>query len=381
MPTARESAAPTRFGVVRHTLTTREFFDGERFHGPSLIEIVGGRIESLSHHDGEPAHALVSPGLVDLQMNGYDDVDIATCTRDEFRRLDARLSSAGTTSWLATIVTAPLPRLTEVIARLHGWITEGDTGCVGIHIEGPFLGAAPGAHNPKWIIAADLDWIRTLPSSVRVVTLAPEQQHSAQAVRELKQKGITVSIGHTRCTAAQFTSAVDLGASMVTHVFNGMSGVHHREDGVALSALTEDRVTTGLIGDGVHVSAMAAGLLFRSKWSGGVCLVSDSIGWQGQWAQKLNVQVRDGAPRLPDGTLAGSSTTMAECVSWLVGHAGVTLADALMAATSTPARVVGYPQLGRCRVGETADLVCFDEHLHVSEVHRRLVSQRGSQTD
>lgn len=366
---------------MRRRLTTNRFFDGVTLHGPTLIETEDGVVTGISVHEGAADHALVSPGFVDVQMNGYDDVDVASCTRDDFLRMDSLLAAIGTTSWLATIVTAPLERLSEVVARLDGWVRENDTGCAGIHIEGPFLGRAPGAHNPRWIVDVDLEWIASLPSSVRLVTLAPEQTRCTEAVHALRQRGVAVSVGHSRCSDDEFVAAVGAGAGMATHVFNGMSGVHHREEGVALYALTDDRVVAGLIGDGVHVSARAVSLVFRAKPAGGVCLVSDSIGWRGPWARKLAVEVRDGAPRLPDGTLAGTSVALAECVQRVVRDSGVPVEDALAAATSTPASLIGYPQTGTIAVGSPADIVCLDEALHVREVHRRLVSQRGSRTD
>ena len=366
---------------MRRRLTTNRFFDGLTLHGPTLIETADDMVTDVSPHEGDTEHALISPGFVDVQMNGFDAVDVASCTRDEFLQMDALLAEAGTTSWLATIVTAPLERLSEVIARLDGWVRANDTGCAGIHVEGPFLGRAPGAHNPRWIVDVDLDWIASLPSSVRLVTLAPEQTRCIDAVHALRERRIAVSIGHSRCSDAEFTAAVGAGAGMATHVFNGMSGVHHRDEGVALCALTDDRVVAGLIGDGVHVSARAASLVFRAKPAGGVCLVSDSIGWRGPWARKLAVEVRDGAPRLPDGTLAGTSVALAECVQRVVRDSGVSVEAALAAATTTPASLIGYPQTGTIAVGSPADIVCLDEGLHVREVHRRLVSQRGSRTD
>ena len=156
-----------------------------------------------------------------------------------------------------------------------------------------------------------------------------------------------------------------------------MSGVHHRDDGVALSALTNDAVVGGLIADLVHVSPDAVSLAFKAKGRDSIALVSDSVAWNSEWAKRRGVILRDGSPRLPDGTLAGSSTPLAECVRRTIVGCGVSVSDALRAATSTPARVLGYPQIGTVAIGHSASLVCFDESLHVSQTHRRLVFQRG----
>jgi N-acetylglucosamine-6-phosphate deacetylase len=168
---------------------------------------------------------------------------------------------------------------------------------------------------------------------------------------------------------------------MVTHLYNGMSGVHHRDDGVALAALTDDRVVAGLIADNVHVSPRAIRLAFAAKTARRICLVSDSIAWESAWARNAGVSIVGGAPRLPDGTLAGSSATLASCVRNVIALSGVDTCDALTSATSTPADLMGFPQTGRIRVGDRAEILCLDTDLHVAEAHRGLVSTRGSETD
>ena len=366
---------------MRHEITGDSLHDGDSLHGPSRVVIEDGLIVSIEPLEGPARHRMILPGLVDLQMNGYRHVDVAECSHDDFVALDAMLLAEGTTSWLATVVTAPLDRLSTTIARLHEWVSRGDTGCRGIHVEGPFLGLAPGAHNPRWIIDIDKQWLSALPSGVRLVTLAPEQDSAAAAVAQLVGQGVVVSLGHTRAADAEFDAAVSAGAAMVTHLFNGMSGVHHREAGVALSALVDPRVTVGMIADGVHVSPRAMGLAFAAKTPRGVCLVSDSIAWDSGWARSMKVQVKGGAPRLPDGTLAGSSSSLMQCVAMVARHGAASVEGAVTSATSTPADLIGFPQAGRIRVGSPAEMVCIDDDFHVTEVHRRLVSLRGSQTD
>lgn len=359
-------------------VVTEHFFDGHALHGPTLLHLSeDGVVEAVEASTRTPDVHLVSPGLVDVQMNGFDDVDVATASREDLQRLDAALLDAGTTSWLGTIVTAPLPSMLETLQRLDAHLENMATGCVGLHVEGPFLGAAVGAHRPDWIVPIDLEWIESLPNSVKLITIAPEQQNTTQAIQLCTAKGIAVSLGHSRASRQQFHNAVNAGARMVTHLFNGMSGVHHRDDGVALSALTNDAVVAGLIADLVHVSPDAVSLAFTAKGRDSIALVSDSVAWNSEWAKRRGVTLRDGSPRLPDGTLAGSSTPLAECVRRSIVGCGVSLPDALRAATSTPARVLGYPQIGTVAIGQSASLVCFDESLHVSQTHRRLVFQRG----
>ena len=153
---------------------------------------------------------------------------------------------------------------------------------------------------------------------------------------------------------------------MVTHLFNAMSGVHHREGGVALWALTEPNLVVGLIADGVHVDPLAVRLAFSAKTAAGVALVTDAVAWNTGGFADRPITVVDGAPRLPDGTLAGSILTMDRAVRTCV-EAGVALEDALVAASRTPARTLGALDRGAIAAGLRADLVVLDTSLHVEE--------------
>ena len=342
------------------------------------VVISDGLVAGIEPCAESPNHYLISLGFIDLQMNGFARIDVSSASEDEFQFLDNELLRLGTTSWLATIVTAPLERMNESLRLLEKSINTLDTGCLGVHVEGPFLGDAPGAHNPAWIIPFDSAWCESLPSVVRMMTVAPEQKGVVQeAISTLTDRGVVVSVGHTRATRTEFTASVDAGARMVTHLFNGMSGVHHREDGVALAALVDNRIVAGLIADLCHVSADAVTLAFRSKGSSGVCLVSDSVAWESDWAVRRGVHMKNGAPCLVDGTLAGSSTPLSECVRNAALECGVPLVDALISATRTPADVLGFPQMGQLAIGQRADMVILDEALSVVEARRGLVSIRG----
>jgi N-acetylglucosamine-6-phosphate deacetylase len=359
-------------------ITCQHFFDGEVMHGARQICIDAGVVVSIAPFEGNAEHHLIAPGFVDIQMNGFEQWDVARGSKDDLNALGLRLQELGTTSWLGTITTAPLASLSRSIATIDQAVESNFAhGCAGIHIEGPFLGQAPGAHNPAWIIPIDEGWIRELPSSVRLVTLAAEQKDVASAITLLREMDVSVSIGHSKPNGGQWQQCRDAGAKIVTHLFNGMSGVHHRDDGLALFALNDPEVFAGLIGDLVHVSPQAISLAFTVKGNGRICLVSDTVGWSSQWAQKRDIQIRDGSPRLPDGTLAGSSTPLATCVRRIVQEAGVPLELALRAATSAPADAVGLSDVGRISIGQPADLIALDDSLHVVGTWSRLVSLRG----
>ena len=161
---------------------------------------------------------------------------------------------------------------------------------------------------------------------------------------------------------------------MVTHLFNGMSGMHHRDYGMALAAMVDDRLTAGLIADGIHVSESALRLAVRAKGADNIALVTDSVAWRsregglGGSAGVVRMTLVDGAPRLDDGTLAGSCLTMDAAVRNVVNRCGVSLVDAITMASATPARLIGESAAGGSNLGFRADLVALDRDLNVCEV-------------
>ena len=344
-------------------------------HGPRKLVLDDvGKVLEIEAFSGEADHFCLSPGLVDIQMNGFAHVDVASADEHQLLEMDAALSMLGTTSWLGTIVTAPLQVLSSVAARLQQHFDDGRIrGFMGVHIEGPFLGRSPGAHRVRDIVSFDTEWIASLPSVVRLMTIAPEQPDALAGIEQLVSQGIVVSLGHCQPSDKEFDDAVAAGATMATHLFNAMSGVHHRDEVMALRALTDDRIQVGLIADLVHVQPRAVTLAFRAKGDTNVCLVSDSVGWLSPAMANQGITVTD-AVRLANGTLAGSSTPLSECVRNVVYSCGVSLERALRAATSSPADVIGSPTVGRVREGLPCDLVAWDSSLTVVDTWRRLPS-------
>jgi N-acetylglucosamine-6-phosphate deacetylase len=349
--------------------------------GPAAVVVDGGVIVAVEPFDRAPDR-IVAPGFIDLQVNGVDDVDCAVAEGADWSRIGALLAQRGTTSWCPTLVTAPLDRYAAALQRIADAMTraldESLPEILGAHLEGPFLGAAAGAHPPHLIRGVDRDFIASLPSTVRLVTLAPEADDAAWAAKRLRSQGVTVSIGHTRASHGEYQSMVDAGAGMVTHLFNAMSGVHHREGGVALWALTDPRVVAGLIADGVHVDPYAIALAFTAKGADGIVLVTDSVAWRSERFAARSLAIVDGAPRLRNGTIAGSTLTMDAAVRTCVS-AGVPLPAALTAASTTPATIIGANDRGILAVGKRADLVVLDTSLNVLETWSagRLISRRG----
>ena len=325
-------------------------------------------IREIAPWNGATADTSLVPGFIDLQVNGIDDVDVASATGTAWARLGELLVDQGVTSWCPTLITAALDNYEQPLARIAQAQRLGGPSIIGAHLEGPFLGGAPGAHPRALLAPIDLEWLVALPAIVRLVTLAPELEHAADAVALLVERGVVVSLGHSTPSQTEAGAAVQAGATMATHLFNGMSGVHHREPGLAAHALLNDALTVGLIADLIHVHPIALELAFRIKPAERTVLVTDAVAWRGPSAALVGLQIIDGAPRLRDGTLAGSVLTMDHAIRNVVNHCGVSLEQAVRSASTNPARVMGLTDRGAIAVGQRGDFVELDDQLHVAGV-------------
>jgi N-acetylglucosamine-6-phosphate deacetylase len=316
------------------------------------------------------------PGLIDLQVNGCFGVDLAEVDAAGWARVVQRLPETGTTAFLPTFVTAPVGELSEALRWAAGFVADPPTGArvLGVHLEGPFLAPGrAGAHRRDRILPPTTAMVADLLAAgagvLRVVTLAPEVKGGLAAVAALASAGVVVSIGHSDATGRQVAAAADAGARMVTHLFNAQRPLHHREPGVVGQALADHRLTCGLIADPSHVVATACAIAFAAA-PGRICLVTDASAAAGMPPGRYRlggepVEVRPGddrAPRLADGTLAGSVLRMDRAVANTVA-AGVGLAEAVAAATRIPADLIGRPDLGRLTPGAAADLAWLDDEL------------------
>jgi len=338
--------------------------------GPTRVHVTGARIAALEPVDRVGTDRRLVPGFVDLQVNGIDDVDVAHARGADWDRLDQLLLAQGVTTWCPTLVTMPLDRYERPLQRIAEAMARGDAPrptIAGAHLEGPFLGRSPGAHPRALIVPVDLDWLASLPAHVAVVTLAAEQPDAVPATRLLSAAGRLVSIGHTQCSEAEFDACVAAGARLTTHLFNGMSGVHHREPGVAVFSMTNPAVSASLIADGVHVHPRVLHLAAAALGVDRTVLVTDAVAWRAGSVGDIGMAMRDGAPRLPDGTLAGSAVTMDAAIRHCTA-AGIDDAHAFRAASTNPARLLGLHDRGSIEVGRRADLVGLVDGITVEQV-------------
>jgi N-acetylglucosamine-6-phosphate deacetylase len=351
---------------------------------PGWVRVEGARISEVGDDaapaDGERlslAGRTVVPGFVDLHVHGGGGHSMQSADADEIRAAAAFHLEHGTTGLLVSIVTAPLDEMVDslgVVSRLAG---EGTI--LGAHLEGPFLNPLrAGAHDARHLLAPDeATFDRLVAASqgaLRVVTLAPELPGGIALLRRVVAASAVAAVGHSDADHARGMAAFDAGATLVTHLFNGMRPWHHREPGLAGAALERAGIVSELIADGVHLHDASARLAFAAA-PGRIALVTDATAAAGsdEGAHRLGmaeVVVRDGAPRLADGvTLAGSVLTMDRALARAVQELGLPIGTAVEAASTTPARVLGIrDRVGSIERGKDADLVVLDGELRVEAV-------------
>lgn len=348
---------------------------------PGDVEIVDGRISAVGLA-GPNGRGIAAPGFVDLQVNGFGGIDFLDSDAAGYRRAGEALLETGVTAYLPTFITAPEEQLLAAIDEVP--VDAVTPRILGVHLEGPFL--APGrlgTHPPLARRDPDPALLERLLASgrIRLMTLAPELEGADELIELLLRRGVAVSCGHTDATAEEAQAAFGQGVRTVTHLFNAMRPLRHRDPGIAGAALARDDVVVQIILDGVHLAPETAQLVWRAA-AGRVALVTDAVSGAGVQDGSYSlggfeVKIRDGVARGPDGQLAGSVLTMIEAVRNL--HAlGVPLEKALEAASTVPASVLGLRDVGRLAPGGPADVVVVDDNLRIERVlvggHERVVA-------
>lgn len=317
---------------------------------------------------------LVCAGFVDLQLNGGFGYDFTT-EPEHIWTVGARLPAHGVTAFLPTIVSGSAVEVDAARAVLETGTPTGYRGAVplGLHLEGPMISPEYRGTHP-----AEALRLPTLPlidgwdpaGHVRMVTIAPELEGAPAVIAELVRRGVVVSLGHSGAGYEQASEAIGMGAGFGTHLFNAMTGLHHRDPGLAGALLDSSQTAVGLIVDGIHLHPAAVRVAWRAKGPQGVALVTDAmaamgVGWGTFRIGSVDVTVGADGPRNPDGRLAGSALTLDRAVRNLVSFTGCPPSEALAAVTSTPARVLGDDRRGVLTPGARSDLVLLDQGLGV----------------
>jgi N-acetylglucosamine-6-phosphate deacetylase len=335
------------------------------------VEVADGRVAAVGVGGGGGRGTAV-PGFIDLHTHGFAGVDYASADAAGYRRAREALLEVGVTSFQPTFITAPADELEASLREVPGGGPSARV--LGAHLEGPFISPQRlGMHPAAARLDPDLALLERLLDAgpVTHVTLAPELDGALDLVDVLVERRVTVACGHSNATAEEAHAAFDRGASLVTHLFNAMRPFAHRDPGIAGAALARDDVAVELILDGNHLADDAASVAWRAA-RGRVVLVTDSLQaagvGDGRWhLGAVEVEVRDGVARLPNGVLAGSVLTMHEAVRNLIA-VGATLEQAVDAATRVPARVAGRDDLGTLEPGTQADVVVLDDNLEIRRV-------------
>ncbi len=317
-------------------------------------------------------------GFIDVHNHGAVGFDVNNANADELIEVGKFLAMNGVTAWLPTFVPDSDENYRKVIKAIEEVIeTQNDLAIaqvVGVHYEGIFANAQMcGALRPEYFktfTGRELGDLPTLEKGVHLTTLAPEIEGGIALVRELKKQNWIPSIGHTRADFATLEKAFEAGARHVTHLFNAMTGVHHREIGVAGWALTKDEISCEIIADGIHVHPQMLKFAFDNKPSDKLLIVSDSVAPTGLgdgdfrlWGEKISVV--NGKTRNERGSIAGSVITMLDAVKMYLSL-GVSAAQVSKMASANPAKLLGLEKThGTIETGKRADLVALDEQGNV----------------
>jgi N-acetylglucosamine-6-phosphate deacetylase len=334
-------------------------------------------------HEAGPDDVLpyIAPGFVDLHVHGFGGFD-AMDGADALSGMARALLRRGVTSFLPTAVSAPLDGLVAFATTVRDWMADAPADGaepLGFNLEGPFLAPARrGAHDPAHLLApADVPRAALDPllDGLRLMTVAPELDGARELISWLTGRGVVVSLGHSEASVEAAVAGYGAGATSTTHLFNAMRGIDHRSPGLAAAALTEERVCVELIADDMHVHPALWPLVSRLKSPDRLVLVSDAMALAGTGdgpgrLGSVAVEVRDGRATVAGTTtLAGSVTALDDAVDRLVA-AGVTIPDAVAAATRAPLALLGVADRGHLAVGQRADLVELAPNLTVQRVMR-----------
>ncbi|MER9410966.1 N-acetylglucosamine-6-phosphate deacetylase [Mesorhizobium sp. M0589] len=373
----------------RFALTGARIFDGDDWHDNAALVVHGDVVEGIHPAGAIPSGVaridarggMLVPGFVDLQVNGgggvmlNDHPDVASLAT-----ICRAHAPFGTTALLATLITDTPGITTAAIAAGTEAARQKLPGFLGLHLEGPHLSVArKGAHDPALIRpmtdadeAALVAARKNLP--VLLTTIAPESVEPAR-VAALAKAGVIVSLGHSDTGYATARAFADVGASVVTHLFNAMSQIGNREPGLAGAAIDIGSLSAGIIADGIHVDPATMAIALRAKQGpGSIVLVTDAMATIGtdMTSFTLNGRIiyrKDGSLRLADGTLAGADLDMISAVRYMHRIVGLDLSEALRMASLYPAQAVGQAhRLGRFANGTAADIVALSDNLDVKGV-------------
>ncbi|WNB93035.1 N-acetylglucosamine-6-phosphate deacetylase [Bacillus sp. NEB1478] len=319
--------------------------------------------------------AVMLPGMIDIHIHGAVGADVMDGTEEVLGKMAQALPAEGTTSFLATTMTENIDHIKKALTQTASFIKKQKPGAaeiIGIHLEGPFISEKRAGAQPKeFIQQPDVDLFIELQqqsqSHIKLVTLAPEVEGGHSLANYLKKNGCIASIGHSDSTFIEVKEGIEAGVSHVTHLFNGMRGMHHRDPGVAGAALIQDELMVEMIVDGVHASPEMIKLAYHSTGADRTILITDSMRAKGLGDGEYtlggqHVTVKNGKAMLEDGTLAGSILSMDDAVRNMMEYTGCSLSDIVkMTSTNAAKELKIFDRKGSLSKGKDADITVMSK--------------------
>lgn len=354
----------------------------------ALIHLASGKIKEIGQFKGQRLEGrvidasglLATPGWIDIQINGGFGMDF-TDDPSAIWEVARHLPQYGTTSFLPTIITSPLETVRTAMSLLKKGPPAGWVGAqpLGLHTEGPFLNKQKkGAHNPNFLQAPEAGKVKDFSreNGIWLVTLAPELDGAAKLIADLCERGVIVSAGHSMANYEQAQKAFTTGVQCLTHLYNAMPSLLHRDPGLPGAFLTHASIIAGLIVDGIHCHPAMVKLAWQSRGADGIALVTDAMGAMGMPPGQyrfggFDITVDEVSARLEDGTLAGSILTHDVALQNMLKWYGLKVEEVIPAMTSTPAKLLNLPNKGRLTPGADADLVLITP---LGEVQHTLIA-------
>lgn len=331
-----------------------------------------------------PEEYVVVPGFIDEHVHGAAGSDAMDGTMEDLGKIANALASEGTTAFLATTMTQSPENITKALKAVKAYrelSPESGAEILGVHLEGPFIskdfvGAQPIEYLAKPSVEVFKKYQVASGDCVRIVTLAPEVEGSTELIKYLVSQNIVASIGHTNATYVDVKKAVEVGATNLTHTYNAMKPLHHREVGTVGSGFLFDELNCECICDGIHVSGPAIQLLHKNKPADKMTLITDAMRAKHMpdGVSELGGQVvivKNGEARLENGTLAGSVLKMNNAVKNVMKFLNLPLEEVVKLASQNPAKNLGvFDQMGSIKEGKRADFVILDKDLNVVQTVR-----------
>jgi len=324
----------------------------------------------------EAKDKFITPGYIDIHVHGGGGSDVMDGDYEAINQIAITHSHFGTTSFLPTTMTMNKDKIIRSLRSICEAVKKGTAGAeiLGIHMEGPYInsekkGAQREEDIKKVSLEEFLEFNQASGNLIRLVTIAPEMPGAIDFIKYLDKQKIIISVGHSNATYAQVQAGIQAGLSHVTHTFNAMRGLHHREPGVVGAALTSPELTVEVIADGIHIHPVVIKILIKARENEKIVLITDAMRAAGlkEGTYDLGgqeVTVNKGQARLKDGTLAGSVLTMDKAVKNMVSKVGVSLAKAIQMASFNPAKSIGIDdKKGSLEPGKDADIVILNKNL------------------